>query len=397
MKKIATVENLTLLAALLGIGCGVWFKDLALDLRLFGDLFISLLKVLIVPLIAVSVFLAVAKLEGGGQLREMGFRTVVYFFCTSAMAAATGLILAGFLPKTEIPAGAAFDAAGAKTISVHDFLVGLVPANFFAALADGQILQIVVFVLLLGTAATLLGAERRKPLLDFTEAANDLLMVVIGWVLRLAPLGVFSLVALVTAQTDLSVFKQLGYFFALVAAGVLLHSLVTLPAVGYLVGRFNPWRHFLHVREALLVALTTASSSATLPVSMRTTEENAGVSKRAAGFVLPLGATLNMDGSALYQSLTVVFLATLAGIDMSLAQQMTVFLFIMASSAGTAGIPGGGIAMMGMALHAVGIPAELLGVYLLVDRFWDYPVTAVNVWGDLIGAKTLDRYFPREG
>ncbi len=165
-----------------------------------------------------------------------------------------------------------------------------------------------------------------------------------------------------------------------------------MPTLGRILGGFHPGRFFIQVKQAIIVALSTASSSATLPVSIRCLEENAGVSKETTGFVAPLGATINMDGSALYQAIVVVFLAHVGGMELTLVNQLTIFLFIMFSSAGTAGIPGGGVIMVGMTLSVLELPMELLGLYLLVDRFWDYPITAINVWGDLVGAKTVDEW-----
>jgi proton glutamate symport protein len=395
-KKFMRLENLTFLAALGGLALGVWAPGFSQQIAFLGDVFLTLLKMMIIPLISVSVFLAVAKQAGQGELSRIGLKTVSYFFGTSALACVAGLLAANLLPKaSQAVSYVGYDASKLGSITFEQVLLSFIPANAVKALANGEIIQIVVFSLLMGVACIRLESKKREQLVDIADAVLDLIMTVIHWILMIAPIGVFSLVAAIIAKTNFESLAGLGWLFGAIAVAASVHVLITLPTIGYFVGRFHPYKFIFNVREALLVALATASSAATLPVSARVLEEQ-GVNPKTTGFVLPLGASLNMDGSALYQVLVVLFLGRVAGVDFTMSQQLLIFLFVMLSSSGTAGIPGGGLVMMGAMLQMVGIPLELIGIYLLVDRFWDPPITALNVLGDLFGTKTIDRFVRRD-
>jgi Na+/H+-dicarboxylate symporters len=393
--KILRLENLTFVAALLGVAAGFLAPHFSVQIGILGEMFLTLLKLMIIPLIFVSVFAAVAKQSSQGELSRLGFKTVGYFFSTSAIACVTGMLAATFLlPRAEngVAGFIKYDASKLGSITFDQFLLSFLPSNIVKSLANGEIIQIVIFSLLMGAACMKLQSDRKNLLVAVSEAAQDLIMTVIQWILVIAPIGIFSLVANVIAKTEASSLAGLGWLFAAVTAASLIHCLITLPAFGYFMGGFHPYKFIVNVKEALLVALATASSSATLPVSTRVLQEKENVSPKTTGFVLPLGATLNMDGSALYQVLVVLFLGQMAGIDFSLSQKFLVFVFVMLSSSGTAGIPGGGLMMMGAMLQMLGIPLELIGIYLLVDRFWDPPITAINVLSDLFGTKIIDRF-----
>jgi proton glutamate symport protein len=395
-KKFMRLENLTFLAALGGLALGVWAPGFSQQIAFLGDVFLTLLKMMIIPLISVSVFLAVAKQAGQGELSRIGLKTVSYFFGTSALACVAGLLAANLLQKaSQAVSYVGYDASKLGSITFEQVLLSFIPANAVKALANGEIIQIVVFSLLMGVACIRLESKKREQLVDIADAVLDLIMTVIHWILMIAPIGIFSLVAAIIAKTNFESLAGLGWLFGAIAVAASVHVLITLPTIGYFVGRFHPYKFIFNVREALLVALATASSAATLPVSARVLEEQ-GVNPKTTGFVLPLGASLNMDGSALYQVLVVLFLGRVAGVDFTMSQQLLIFLFVMLSSSGTAGIPGGGLVMMGAMLQMVGIPLELIGIYLLVDRFWDPPITALNVLGDLFGTKTIDRFVRRD-
>jgi len=395
-KKFLRLENLTFLAALGGLALGFLAPEFSQQIGFLGDVFLTLLKMMIIPLIFVSVFLAVAKQAGQGELSGIGLKTVSYFFGTSALACITGLLASNLLPKaSQAVSFVGYDASKLGSITFEQVLLSFIPSNAVKALANGEIIQIVVFSILMGIACIRLDSKKRELLVDIADAGHDLIMTVIQWILVIAPIGIFSLVAAVISKTNFESLSGLGWLFGAIAAAASIHVLITLPTIGYFIGRFHPYKFIFNVREALLVALATASSAATLPVSARVLEEQ-GVNPKTTGFVLPLGASLNMDGSALYQVLVVLFLGRVAGVDFSLSQQLLIFMFVMLSSSGTAGIPGGGLVMMGAMLQMVGIPLELIGIYLLVDRFWDPPITALNVLGDLFGTKTIDRFVQRE-
>ncbi|MNL07885.1 Proton glutamate symport protein [compost metagenome] len=395
-KKFLRLENLTFLAAIGGLALGFLAPEFSLQIGFLGEIFLTLLKMMIIPLIFVSVFLAVAKQAGQGELSGIGFKTLAYFFGTSSLACITGLLAANLLPNaSQVVSFVGYDASKLGSITFEQVLLSFIPSNAVKALANGEIIQIVVFSILMGIACIRLDSKKRELLVDIADAGHDLIMTVIQWILVIAPIGIFSLVAVVIAKTNFESLSGLGWLFGAIASAALVHVLITLPTIGYFIGRFHPYKFIFNVREALLVALATASSAATLPVSARVLEEQ-GVNPKTTGFVLPLGASLNMDGSALYQVLVVLFLGRVAGVDFTLAQQLLIFMFVMLSSSGTAGIPGGGLVMMGAMLQMVGIPLELIGIYLLVDRFWDPPITALNVLGDLFGTKTIDRFVKRE-
>ncbi|MCF6201691.1 MAG: dicarboxylate/amino acid:cation symporter, partial [Hydrogenimonas sp.] len=223
-------------------------------------------------------------------------------------------------------------------------------------------------------------------------ALNDAMSKIAGWVIKLTPLGVFSLIGYVIAKEGLETLYQLKDYVIAVLVALFLHAVVILPLVAYAIGRFNPFSYFLKVREAVLVAFSTASSSATLPVSIEVSETKGGVKKESAGFILPLGATVNMDGTALYEAIAVMFIANSFGVELGLTEQIIIFVTATFASIGAAGIPGAGLVMMTMILSAVGLPLEAIGLIAAVDRILDMFRTSINVWGDLLATKVLNRF-----
>ncbi|MBK1632602.1 sodium:dicarboxylate symporter [Thiohalocapsa halophila] len=354
-----------------------------------GKIFLSLLKVLILPLILVSIY---AALAGGADLKRLGSRTLGFYLLTSAAAAGVGTLLGWAFSRGVAPGLLALaqvspqDAAFSSEALVANF----VPENLFASLADGNILHIVVIAIFAALAARGLSASQRGTLQDGAEAANALLMRMLSLLLLAAPVGIAALVYASLADMEWRAVLELRPFVWAVALAALVHAGLFLPTLLWLGSRRAPLAFLSQVRAAPATALATASSAATYPVSKRVLEANAGVSPDTTSFTLPLGATLNMDGSALYQSILLIFIAQLAGAEVSLAQALFIVLLTMASSAGTAGIPGGGIAMMAFMLDLLGLPQTYLALYLVVDRFFDYPITALNVWGDLIVAAVVD-------
>lgn len=377
-------------ALTLGVLLAILLPSGAAYVAWVGEIFLSLLKVLILPLILVSIY---ASLTSGTNLRLLGGRTLLYYLLTSAFAAALGTLL-GLALSGNLPPGLLslepIDATRGD-FSLDKFVQNLVPSNIFDSLADGNILHIVVISVFAALASRYLAANSRRFLTEGAVAVNDLLMQMLSGILAVSPLGILSLVYASLAGMQWGEIFRLRSFVWAVAIGVLVHGLLFLPGL-YLVrtGR-SPWRFLAAVKVALMTAFSTASSSATYPVSKRVLETNAGVRERTTSFTLPLGATLNMDGSALYQAILLIFMSRLAGVEVTLLQALFIVLMTMASSAGTAGIPGGGVAMMAFMLDLLGLPQTYLALYLVVDRFFDYPITVVNVWGDLIVAAVVDR------
>jgi len=250
---------------------------------------------------------------------------------------------------------------------------------------------VITFALLFAVALLALPRERQKPVADVMEGMYEAFLSLAGLIIKLTPIGAFALLANLTASADPTLFSKIGGLIALIFLAIAIHGLITLPLVASSLGRFHPYRYLFAVREALMVALATSSSSATLPVSLRVVEEKGGVRRKTAGFVLPLGATINMDGSAFYQPMLILFTAHLAGLALEPGALALLFFAAILSSVGTAGIPGGGVMMMALLMESIGVPLELLGVIIAADRLMDMFITALNVWGDLIAAKTLDR------
>jgi Na+/H+-dicarboxylate symporter len=377
-------------ALVLGLLLAVFLPSGAPYVGWLGDIFLSLLKVLILPLILVSLY---ASLASGNNLRRLGSRTLVYYLMTSSFAAAVGTLL-GFSLSRGLPPGLLelerIDAGGAG-FSLDRLVQNLVPSNIFASLAEGNILHIVLIAVFAALASRYLVESSRRFLLDGAVAVNELLMQMLRGILAVAPVGILALVYASLAGMDWAGVFALKAFVWAVGVAAALHALVFLPALYYAATRRSPWRFLAQVRAALMTAFSTASSAATYPVSKQVLERKAGVSPRTTSFTLPLGATLNMDGSALYQSILLIFMSHLAGAEIGLLQTLFIVLLTMASSAGTAGIPGGGIAMMAFMLEILGLPQTYLALYLVVDRFFDYPITVINVWGDLIVAALVDR------
>jgi Na+/H+-dicarboxylate symporter len=354
-----------------------------------GQVFISLLKLLILPLILVSIY---ASLSGGEELRRIGGRALLYYALTSAAAATLGTLI-GLAFSADLQSGLLELEQVEPTedgFSLERLVASFIPSNLFASLTEGNVLHVVVVAVVAALASRRIAQAHRATLLAGAQALDALLMQTLSGILALAPLGIAALVYGSLATMDWAGVFELRSFVWAVVLAALLHALVLMPTLYWVRTGFPPWPFVAACREPLLTALSTASSNATYPVSKRALEA-AGVSERVTSLTLPLGATLNMHGSALYQSILLIFMSQLAGAELSALQALFIVLLTMASSAGTAGIPGGGIAMMAFMLDLLGLPQTYLALYLVVDRFFDYPITAINVWGDLVVAAIVDR------
>ncbi len=392
MKKILSLENLTLISIILGILAGILFPQEIKSLKIIGDVFLSLLKMIIVPLVFVSVFLSMIGLGNISRFKDIGIKTIVYYTTTTALSVLTGLILVSLIqPGKEANIKPEGEVPEVKTLTLEDVIWNIIPENPFKSFSEGKVLQIIFFSVLLGLAVLTLSNDKRESIKNLFDGFNDALIALTRWIIKLTPLGVFALVSYMVATAGIETFFHLWEYAVTVIAGLLIHAFITLPVIAFIFGRYNPYSYFLKVREAPLLAFSTASSAATLPVSMEVAEEKGGVRKETAGFVLPLGATINMDGTALYESVAAVFIANLYGIELSLHQMLMIFLTATLASIGAAAIPGAGLVMLTLVLGSAGIPLEGIGIIIAVDRFLDMLRTAVNVWGDLNGAKIIDR------
>ncbi len=358
-----------------------------------GRAFIRLLKMLIVPLIAASIVMGVARVGDVRRLGALGARTFAYYLLTTFASVAVGLVAVNLVRPGEgasLPAGVSAPEAARASVTVGSLITGMIPDNPVAAAANGQILPLIVFSLLLGAVLTTLG-ERGDALVRWFESLDAAMMRLTDWIVRLTPVGVFALIAGVVVSTGPSIFANVGRYMTTVLLGLAVHAFVTLPVVLRLVGRASPRRFVGRMAPALTTAFSTASSSATLPLTMECVERDAGIEPRVASFVLPLGATINMDGTALYESVAAVFIAQLYGIHLGLGQQVIVFLTATLAAIGAAGIPSAGLVTLAIVLGAVGLPLDGIGVILAVDRILDMCRTTVNVWGDAIGCAVVAR------
>ena len=370
-----------------------------------GSLFLQALTMLIVPLILSSIITGVAGMGDSGAMGRLGGKTLLYYLFTSLFAILVGLTLVNIVtpgvvdgtPAREILALSADGADVAARVEgrgigdVADIFLRMVPPNIVAAAAEGQMLGLIFFGLLFGYFMTRIDGTPARVLQDFWQGVFAVMMRITDWVMRFAPLGVFALVAKVVATTGFAAFAPLLIFFLTVLAALSVHFLVNLPLLLLLIGRVNPLQHYRAMAPALLTAFSTASSSATLPVTMDCVENRAGVSNRTSSFVLPLGATVNMDGTALYECVAAMFIAQAYGVHLGFAEQFTVVLLALLTSIGVAGIPAASLVAISIILTAVGLPLEGIGLILAVDRVLDMCRTGVNVFSDSCGAVLIGR------
>lgn len=378
-------------------------------LGFIGTLFLNALKMLVVPLILAAIIAGAANLSGE-SLGQLGVKTVAYYLTTSFLAILAGLFLMNsFAPglidgqpaaaKLGLHADTADVMASVegRTGDIIDIFLRMVPPNIVAAAAEGQMLGLIVFGLLFGFATTRLGGALADTQKRFWNSTYETMIVITNWVMRCAPIGVFALVTKVIAETGWESIQTVLWFFVTVLCALGLHALVTLPLMLRLVGRVSPLRHYQAMSPALLTAFSTSSSSATLPVTLDCVQHRAGVSRQTSSFVLPLGATVNMDGTALYECAVVLFIAQAYGLDLSLAQQALVVITALVTSIGVAGIPSASLVAIAVILAAVGLPLEGIGLVLVVDRVLDMCRTTVNVFSDSCGAVVIARLQGEDG
>jgi Na+/H+-dicarboxylate symporter len=385
------VHTQILIAIVLGVVVGILFGEKAAHIKIVGDLFIRLLKAIIIPLIMASMVAGIVSLGDVRKLGRIGLRTFIYYMATTTLAVGVGLILVNLMKPgvgVEIGTKTASDLSGGEVPSVLSIISDIIPANLFDAMAKDKVLSIIFFSLLLGVAISSIG-EKGRPLVSLFEAFNSVMMKITNWIMRLAPFGVFALMAYTIGAMGLSVIKPLVVYMATVVIGLTIHACITLPVLLSAVGKYSPLKFIGDVFSAVATAFSTASSAATLPITMDCVQENTGISNKVASFVLPLGATVNMDGTALYEAVAAMFIAQAYGIDLSIGQQLVIMLTATLASIGAAAIPGAGLVTMVIVLKAVNLPLEGIGMILAVDRILDMLRTAVNVWGDACGAAVI--------
>ncbi len=373
-----------LIGLILGVGVGAFLGADAEYIKPLGTLFINAIKMLIVPLVFCSLVVGVTSMQDTKKMGRIGFKTIAIYMFTTAVAISIGLGIGTILePGAGLNMVATSEVVAKDAPSLVDTVLAMVPKNPVGALAAGNILQIIVFALGLGIALTLIG-EKGKPVVRVFESFAEAMYKLTEIVMSFAPIGVFALSAWVAGKYGLDILLPLAKVIAAVYIGCILHVLFVCGGLVGIVAKLNPVRYFKGITDAQMVAFTTTSSSGTLPVSMRCAHEKMGVSRGISSFTLPLGATINMDGTALYQGVCALFIAQAFGVDLSSADYVTIVLTATLASIGTAGVPGAGLIMLSLVLSTVGLPMEGLAIIAGIDRILDMARTTVNVSGDLM-------------
>ena len=395
MKKYDRWLPVYILIALgLGVALGRWcvgnerIVDVVVPVASWmGTSFMNLLKVLVIPLVFSSLVSGVMNLGSGRHVGRLGAKTLGMYMLTTLIAVVTGLALVDTIRPGEgapLQNVTEIDPIGGQNEGFTAFLQNIFPSNIVESMASGEMLHVILFAILFGIFAMRLGEDRKQFLNEWFSSVFDVMMHMTGWVVRLAPLGVLGLVTREVARHGdiAAIASSLGLFMVTVSVGLFFHFFVTLPVLVRLLSGVHPYRHLRNMTTPLLTAFTTASSSATLPLTLEAVEKRSGVSKKVASFTLPLGATINMDGTALFECVAAIFVAQAYGVDLSLGAQVVVVVTALVTSIGAAGIPMASFVMLVIVLTAVGLPIEGLSLILAVDFLLDMMRTATNVWSD---------------
>jgi len=391
-----------LIGLLLGVVFGVLANQWGFSAFVFsyikpiGSAFIRLISMVVVPLVFASLLVGTASLNDIRKLGRIGAKTVAYYLCTTIIAISIGLLLANtFRPGTGLSQekrtqltesvsekeGAQIETA-LKKPTVTDILLNIIPTNPIKAFVEGRMLQIIFLALMAGICLSLIPSERSRPVINFFEGINELIIQMVHIIMKLAPYGVFALISAVVADFGLSILFVLLKYSLVVIAGLILHVTIVYSSAIKIFSKQKIGTFFRGIRPAQLIAFSSASSSATLPVTMECTEKNLGVPTQIASFALPLGATINMDGTALYQGVSAVFIAQFYGMGLTVPQQLTIVLTAVLASIGTAGTPMAGVITLAIVLKSIGVPLEGIALIMGVERILDMCRSVVNVTGD---------------
>lgn len=377
-----------LIAFIVAIILGIVVGESISVIAPLGDLFLRLIKFIIAPLVLSTLIIGVASIGDPQSLGRVGGKTIIYYMITTAIAIAIGLSLAYIVSPGK---GLSIDVGEVEEVEVNesegviDTFLNIVPTNPFEALANADILQIIFFAVFVGLAITLIG-DKAKPVQTFFESFSEIMFKITDIVMRFAPIGVLGLVAPIVGEYGPSVLLPLLKVILAVAIACFVHAIFVYSLSAKIFANMNPIVFFKGIAPAALVAFSTASSAGTLPVTMKNTQENLGVSNKISSFVLPLGATINMDGTAIYQGVAVVFIAQFYGLDLTFMQLLTVVITTVLASVGTAGVPGAGMIMLAMVLGTVGLPLEGIALIAGIDRVLDMFRTTANIVGDASAA-----------
>lgn len=404
--KSNRLTNMILIALVVGIICGVVINEFMADsafvndvlvgsvFTIIGQIFLNAIKMLVVPLVFVSISLGVARMGDMAKLGRIGAKTICYYMITTAFAIVIGLVIANIIDPgigLDMSSVVVADTEVTDTaVSFTDTIIGMVPSNVFQAFYDGDMLQIIFFAVFFGVAITSLG-DKVKKLHIILEELNDIFLQMLMILMKFAPIAVFSLI--ITTFSTLgyeAIIPVFSYVFTAIVAMV-LQVIIIYSLILVLLGKVHPLKFFKKMRPAMGFAFSTASSAGTLPITKKCVEDSIGVDSEISSFVLPIGATINMDGTAIMQGAAVVFIAQATGVDLTMADYLTVILTATLASIGTAGVPGSGVVMLSMVITQVGLPIEAIGVIMGVDRIVDMFRTTVNITGDAVCATVVAR------
>ncbi len=393
MKKLELHWQI-LIALILGVVLGVWLPEYVKYISWMGDMFMRALKMVIIPLILTSIISGIVNIGSLEKLGRIGLKTISYYIVTSVFAIVTGLLMVNlFKPGEGADLGFVSEVEGLALAkeSFGQTLINIIPTNIVQAMVENQMLSVIFWAILVGLFITNISKKHKKLYIKIFNGGFELMMKITEFVIKFTPFGVFGIVAYQVAQQKnlMEVGARLGLYMVAVILALIVHSCVTLPLILKFVGKINPFSHIRAMSVPLLTAFSTSSSSATLPLTMEAVEHKAGASNKITSFVLPLGATINMDGTALYECVAAIFIAQAYGIDLSFGEQIIVVITALLASIGAAGIPMAGLVMITVILSAVNLPLEGVGLILAVDRILDMFRTSVNVWSDSCGTVVI--------
>lgn len=387
-----------LIAFIIAVLLGLFFPQSSEYVKWLGDLFLRALKMIIVPLVFSSIVSGVVNLGSSSSLGRLGAKTITYYITTSLAAILTGLILVDLIrPGVGADLGFRMEVHDltSTTGSLGDIILRIVPTNLFEVFVKGDMLAIIFFALLFGFFIPRVSEKYSMPLISFFNSIFEVMMKLTSFIIKFAPIGILGIVTGIVADQAsdkaklVSMLEHLGVYMLTVLSGLAIHMFITLPLLLKILGRVRPFLHFKALSLPLITAFSTSSSSATLPLTIEAVENNVGVSNKISSLVLPLGATINMDGTALYECVAAMFIAQAYGIELSFIQQMIVVVTALLASIGAAGIPMAGLVMMSIVLTSVGLPLEGVGLILAIDRPLDMCRTTVNVFSDTCGAAII--------
>ena len=394
-----------IICMLLGTILGTYFNSLDYSsngfysfIVLLGDIFIRLLKMVIVPLIFTSIIIGVSSIKDQSKIGRLGFKTFIYYMCTSLFAILIGLTLANIIQPgvgaVTIDQIGAYDTSKLSTSnSILDILKRMIPLNPIGALAKGDILGVIFFAIFFGVMMNFSPSESQASIKKIIKSIYDIILKMTQVIIRCAPIGVLGLMTKTVSNTGLSIFRELGMYALTIGLGLSIHLFIVLPLIIFIFIRVNPIVHFRAMASAMVTAFSTSSSSATLPVTMKCVTDNVKVSNQTTSFVLPMGATINMDGTALYECAGVLFIAQALGIQLDAGQQLIVVITALLASVGAAGIPSAGLVMLFIVTDAVGLKSDAVALWvgsmLAIDRPLDMFRTMVNITSDSVGAAVI--------